>query len=218
MGYLIMNKLIKAATIAAIAVFGTSASAASIVNGSFEAPPATVNSFNTYAAGSGLLSGWTISNANIDHIGDGFWEASDGGQSVDLNGNQGAATISQTITGLNIGDSYTVFFDMAGNFQGAPAVKTMDVSIGMAAFASYTFATTGATSAAMGWTTKSLSFIAGGTSGLLSFASTTSGCCFGPALDNVRIQNNSAVIPLPAGGLLLISALGGLALTRRRKG
>lgn len=209
---------IKSLFLAVTMVFGAAtAQAATIVNGSFEAPTATSGSFNTYAAGSGLLSGWTISNASIDHIGNGFWQASDGVQSVDLNGNQGPSTISQVVTGLVAGKTYNILFDLAGNPQGQPTVKTIDVSIGMAGAGSYSFDTSGATTGNMGWQTKTLSFVAGGTSGLLSFASTTALCCWGPALDNVRIEEVTSAVPLPAGGVLLLTGLGVIALRRRRR-
>lgn len=201
----------------ALGAMAGSASAATIINGSFEAPTANVGSFNTYGAGSTALTGWTISNASIDHIGSGFWQASDGVQSVDLNGNQGASTISQVISGLVSGTMYQVLFDMAGNPQGAPDIKTMNVSVGMAGVSSYSFDTSATSTAAMGWVTNAYTFTAGATSGLLSFASTTSGCCFGPALDNVRIQAVVSPIPVPASGLLLLAGLGAVAGLRRRK-
>jgi hypothetical protein len=62
------------------------------------------------------------------------------------------------------------------------------------------------------WTTYSLTFTAAGTSTNLIFASQVPGA-YGPALDNVRIS----AVPLPAGGLLLLGALGGFAALRRRK-
>lgn len=188
--------------------------AATITNGSFEEPVAPVGGFATYNPGSGSLTGWTISGASIDHIGAGFWQASDGVQSVDMNGSRGAASLSQMVTGLAVGTAYTLLFDMAGNPSGPPAVKSVDVMMGGASD-SFTFDITGHSKQDMGWVTYSLNFVAGATSELLMFKSTTTECCWGPALDNVRIEISP--VPVPAGGLLLVSGLAGLALSRRRR-
>lgn len=195
--------------------FAAAVNAATITNGSFENPVVS-GSFNTYADGSGSLTGWAIANASLDHVSSSFWQASDGNHSLDLNGNGGAATISQTVSGLTIGQSYTIYFDMAGNPDGAPTIKTMDVTFGMAGLASYSFDTTGNSKAAMGWVTNSYSFVAGMTAGVLSFISTTDvGDYYGPALDNVRIEMSA--VPLPAGLPLLFVALGGLGIVGRRR-
>jgi choice-of-anchor C domain-containing protein len=195
---------------------GSAAGAASVVNGSFELPVFDSTRFDTYAIGSTSLVGWDISGANLDHIGKNFWQASDGVNSVDLNGSQGASTISQMLSGLVVGQTYKVLFDMAANPDNPSGdntpVKTMQVSVG-ADSASYSFDKTGKTRDNMGWEANSFTFVAGATDSLLSFASTSAGRFYGPALDNVRLS----AVPLPAGGLLLIGALGGLAFLRRRK-
>ena len=58
-------------------------------------------------------------------------------------------------------------------------------------------------------------FFYDGTSDFLFFADTsgTAADQGGPVLDNVRLST----VPLPAGGLLLLGALGGIAALRRRR-
>ncbi|WP_375173324.1 choice-of-anchor C family protein [Pseudooceanicola sp.] len=198
---------------AAFAVVAGSASAATVVNGSFEDPTGS-GAFQTYDPGSGSLTGWTISGANIDHI-SGYWEHSDGVRSIDMNGNGGGASISQMVTNLVIGRSYTLLFDMAGNPDDSPVRK--DLFAAIAGFSDqFSFYTTGRTRTDMGWTTMSLDFVANDTSHLLQFDSITDGAAYGPALDNVRIVDATPV-PVPAAGLLLLTALGGIGLAKRRK-
>ena len=64
-----------------------------------------------------------------------------------------------------------------------------------------------------------LRIVAGSISETLTFTSTTTGCCHGPALDNVRIVEviPPATVPLPASGALGGVALAALMAWRRRK-
>lgn len=203
---------------AVVSVCAAAAQAATINNGSFESPIVPAGNFAAYSPGSGMLDNWTIAGKNIDHIGAGYWQASDGVQSLDLNGSQGAgATVSQLISGLIFGKAYKVLFDMAGNTEGPPRIVSMDVQVGGSAAQSYSFDTDGQTRRNMGWTTMAYSFTAGASSLLTFTSTTTNGCCWGAALDNVRIVGTVPVIPLPAGGALLLTALGMLMLRRRRR-
>jgi choice-of-anchor C domain-containing protein len=202
----------KSVLIAATFCFvGAAAQAVTVVNGSFESV-VVGGSFDTYLPGNTSLTGWSIDAGSIDHIGN-YWQASDGVQSVDLNGLQ-PSTISQTITGLNTGSRYELSFDMAGNNDGLPVIKSLLASIGSTS-GIFTFDTTGTSNTNMGWITYTLGFTASNASMLLSFASAPFGGfdAFGPALDNVSI----AAVPLPAGLPLLALGIGGLAAVRRRR-
>jgi hypothetical protein len=93
---------------------------------------------------------------------------------------------------------------MAGNPDGGPIVKTMEVSASGSPTAAtiFSFDTTGKTRSDMGWTSMQWSFVAGASSTTLRFMSTVvypgdpSNVGWGPALDNV------SVVPLPAAVLL----------------
>jgi choice-of-anchor C domain-containing protein len=184
-----------------------SAVAATVQNGGFESPGTFSGSFTTIGTG-GSLPGWSIDSGSVDLINT-YWQNGSGNYSLDLSGNA-AATISQTITDLTIGQHYRLSFLLAGNPDSGPIVKSLLVSIGGDSRI-FTFDTAGSSRGSMGWTGNSLDFVAGDTSLLLSFASQDAGA-FGPALDAVAIS----AIPLPAGAPLLLAGLGGLALMRRR--
>lgn len=195
------------------------AQAATIQNGSFETGPAP-GGFSTLGTGNTAITGWTVTSGNIDYIGS-YWVASDGSRSLDMTGDQRGA-ISTTITDLIVGRTYELLFDLSGNPAGQPAAKQLDVTLSSPfTMASYTYniTTAGNTTSDMRWVTQMLSFVATSTSTLLTFAAGNGGgggaCCYGPALDNVRVE--LAPVPLPAGGVLLLSGLAGVAALRRRR-
>ncbi len=188
------------------------ASAATIVNGSFEDPAPTIGAFASVNAGSNLITGWTIGGGGVDLIRT-YWENQDGAYSLDLN-QTSAGSISQDITGLVVGQAYRLDFWLASNTAGAPNVKMLDVSVG-SKNESFSFDRTGSSLTNMNWAESSLLFTASGTSETLTFASAISGA-YGPALDNVSISAVAAV-PLPAGGALLLGGLLGFGALRRKR-
>src|SRR5678815_3121637 len=105
--------------------------AAAFTNGSFELNSGggcdSGGGFTTLSAGSPCITGWSIGPNNLDYI-NSYWVAQDGTHSVDLNGNQNATSISQTFDTI-AGGLYLVSFAMAGNQDGAPTIKNLNVTV-----------------------------------------------------------------------------------------
>ena len=205
------------AFVAVTLIFGllTKANANLILNGSFENGP-DPGAMITLPPGSTDIFGWEVTRDEIDYKGT-FWDASDGGRSLDLDNSPGFGGIKQTFA-TTPGEVYTVTFDMSGNPYwdpqlNDPAIKYMRVeAAGRSADFSFTvFA--GQWYDNMGWVTHSWQFTANSNSTTLEFYSLHtsppySGWC-GPVLDNV------SVVPEPATVCLL--GLGALSLLRKRR-
>jgi choice-of-anchor C domain-containing protein len=173
----------------------------SFVNGSFETGPSLEQpglGFDSYTAGSTAINNWLVTGQGIDYIFT-FWQASNGQRSLDLN-SLDASGVQQTFA-VNSGATYKVFFDMAGNFESGPTVKLLKVSAAGQS-ANFSFDTTGKSKNNMGWITREFTFTANAPTVTLAFES-QSGSGWGPALDNVRVDD---LIPEPSA-LALVSLI-----------
>ncbi len=157
-----------------------------ILNGSFETGPdfGSGNFVRVNPGGTDIAS-WTVVSGNVDYLGP-HVAVCDGIRTVDMNGS-GPGAMSQTF-GTTPGTEYRVTFCMAGNPNGAPAVKTLDVSVTGGSTRSYQFDTTGLTLSNMGWTQNTYAFEATGPSATITFTSTTLNSAYGPVLDNVVLS------------------------------
>lgn len=182
------------------------ANAATVFSSGFENSTFTGGSFQTAAGGSSLGDGWTVTGHSVDVI-NSYWPAQAGNTSIDLSGN-GPGGVVTTINGLVANALYTVEFWLGANGDGDPATKSVSVSFG----GNSQTVTNGPKGNGPFWTLYSLVFTATGSSQVLSFASLDAGS-YGAALDTVSVSS----VPLPAGGLLLLTGLGGLVAARRRK-
>ncbi len=163
----------------------TAAAVSRFDDGSFETPTVAANTFVNVGTG-GTIGPWQVTSGDVDHIGDGFWQAAEGGQSVDLNGGN-AGTVAQTFTTVP-GKRYTVTYSLAANPAGGPAVKTGSVLVDGQNFRNFTFDTTGKSFGNMGYVTQEVTFVARGTSTTLAFASTNGGS-YGPVIDDVMVRD-----------------------------
>ncbi|GLF99197.1 choice-of-anchor C family protein [Streptomyces yaizuensis] len=153
-------------------------------DGSFEYPTAPANAFTTVTAGQ-PIGPWKVTSGAVDLIGAGFWQAAEGDQSVDLNAGQ-AGAVAQTFS-TTAGRTYTVTYALAANPAGGPAVKSGRALVDGQNFQDFTFDSTGKTFAAMGYVQRQFTFVAGGSTTTLAFASTVSGP-YGPVIDDVRVE------------------------------
>ncbi|GGT71519.1 hypothetical protein GCM10010207_82100 [Streptomyces atratus] len=171
------------------------ATTTAFTNGSFETPTAPANSFSIFYAGQ-TMGLWQVESGSVDLDDDGYWQAAEGNQSVDLNGTT-AGTLSQTFT-TEPGAKYTVTYSLAGNPGGLPTVKTGEVRIDGHSFQDFTFNTAGRTFTNMGYVTRRFTFVANSTSTKLTFASTSGPTAYGPVIDDVKVKSCSGAGTAPA--------------------
>lgn len=179
-----------------------------LTNGSFEegTDPGMLIRLNS---GSTDITGWIVTGTQIDYIGT-YWQASNGSRSLDLDGDHVSGGVAQAFATVP-GQLYFVTFDMAGNPDGQPTIKSMRVHVDNAAaeYADFIFDITGHNKSSMGWESHNWSFTADADTTTIEFLSTNSGPDYGPALDNV------SVIPEPMTFSLL--AMGACLSMLRRK-
>ena len=172
-------------------------------DGSFETPAVTPGTFQDLSQGQSI-GPWTVTGL-VDLIGAGYWQAADGAQSVDLNGQTASipgepGAVTQTFSTIPL-FAYEVSFALAGNplSQGdplaGPLTKTGHVLVNAHVVKEFSFNVTGKSPANMGYVTEEFTFLATGTSTTLEFASTNPGEG-GPVIDNVRVESCLLVVCL----------------------
>jgi choice-of-anchor C domain-containing protein len=193
-----MRKLILVGMVLlALAGIGAASAATNLVkNGGFE-DPILGDSVGYVECPNGLVNDWVIGEAGIDHILK-YWSPPEGEQSIDLS-RHAQGSVSQLIP-TEPGKSYDLSFAMAGNPDGAPKVKTVEVFWNGVSRGTDTFDTTGKSVDAMGWVTKGRTGLPASSTGLtteLKFVDVSeSGTYYGVALDTI-IVTPAALIPVP---------------------
>jgi MSHA biogenesis protein MshQ len=161
-------------------------------NGGFELASVVPGQFNTMSGGDTRITGWTVIGNDINYIGT-YWVPSEGNRSIDMLGQNSTGGVAQTFA-TTPGAIYDVQFDLAGNPTGGPANKSMTVSAA-GATQTFSFDTTNRSTGSMGWATQTFTFTATGSTTTLSFLASSPGnsnCCWGTALDNVRVTERGS--------------------------
>ena len=250
------------ATIATIACAAAPARADVIQNGNFSQTTATTT-YNGATVGTETtnsnLTGWQFTNCSSSNCGfsflatgnlatNGFYDAEDGHESfagtspgpIPGSGNAFMSDASyetqaiyQAVSGLNVGDTYTLKFTQAsfeqagytGGFTGSWAVGLGNGSYTAANYGTQQSSTmTVASGGASGWAQQTMTFVANATSETLFFFATASSGANPPflLLDGVSLNDTSvapsAAVPEPATlALTAIGLLGTMVVARRRR-
>lgn len=172
-------------------------------------PGATVNGqyggLSLYAPSNGTNNGFTASP--------------DGGNFIGADGAFGVSPVQQTLTGMTAGKAYVVRFYWAGAQQtGFTGINTeqWEVSLGGAPSQS-TAVYVNPTAGFSGWRSEAFTFVATGSTQLLSFLAhgTPDGVPPFSLLDGVSVQ---AAVPEPATWAMMLTGFGLVgAATRRRR-
>jgi hypothetical protein len=204
-------------------------SASSGYNFVIKSDPTVGNSIQTNQ--NGTISLWGKNNAGGDSVAynNGLSESVAGrGNFLAADGAYGVSPIYQLITGLTVGQTYTLSFDWAGaqqkNYDGATTEAWYfglgtDINNFNTFDARYTGAVNNVSHGFTGWQTTSATFTATSANEYLAFMAngTPSGEPPFSLLDNVSLKAQSAV-PEPATWVMMIGGFGfvGYSLRRRR--
>lgn len=153
---------------------------------------------------------WATTGGTVDYLAPppaSFSELCRGfGSCIDLDGSTGDAGVFSTIQSFAAG-TYALTIQLFGSLRGS--TESVTISMGDWSTTIAGIASGADASGVFNFTT---------TGGVLSFAN-AGGDNVGAILSNVSLASTDvAPVPLPAGGLLLLAGLGGLAALRRRKG
>ncbi len=221
-------------------LFAGAAQANLVTNGGFETTSAAGNGFigtdltvNNWTAANGgfgaiFTSGASAVDNGVAYNSNQFylWEAADsanGGKFVSSDADPASAIkLTQTLTGLTVGQTYTLSFEYAaaqykgpaGVFEDGPSTSGWNVSFGTDNFA--TSALSVVTHGFSGWSTATFTHVATSASEVLSFMAFGGPAGVPPAalLDGVAVD--AASVPVPATGLL-VGLVGLMGLVGRKK-
>jgi choice-of-anchor C domain-containing protein len=160
-----------------------------VINGSFERPRVAGAEYYSYSTGD-PLNGWSI-DGPIDQLSGPIWEPADGTQSLDMDGSCGTGGIHQDIP-TETGLTYDLHFALAGNPNGTPIIKALEVSWGDAVLDTVRFDTTDRTKGDVGWTRYDYVVVAPSERTRLSFRSLSPGC-YGALLDAVSVRKIQSI-------------------------
>ncbi len=204
--------------IVAVALAPT-ASANIVLNGGFEAPVVTPNTFDEVNAGESDLAPWVVTKTAVDVVHQGFLgPAAEGLQYLDLDGTPGPGGIYQDLATIP-GVTYFLTFDYANHPQSnlAPYEATVDVLDGSCeSFGRAGDAYPHSRPPLELWIGRRLqrSFVAGGEITRLTFDSTAIGDDYGGILlDNISVAIPEASSVLCCG---LIAGIVGVGAAMRR--
>ena len=146
------------------------------------------------APGSKALADWTVIDGDVSYVAR-KWQHAEGSRSVALTCGGG---IGQTIE-TEPDQTYEVRFNMAGDPDAMPSLKTVIVSLG-AETRIFTFETAGRSRTDMGWASRTHVFKASGKTSMVAFRSPKDKCS-APAIDNIRVDPVAVCVQnQPAGG------------------
>jgi hypothetical protein len=225
-----MSKTIIAGLSAALCMAASAAASASLINGGFETPVIPASPGYSFVP-EGDVDGWTSTTETVIEI----WRsgfngvtAYEGDQFAEINANQ-ATSLYQDVSGISAGATLQFWFAHRGR-EGTDTMQvditdlgldnifgtgddsilfTQQFSTGNSDWVFYEFTDSSTVTAQGNDVRFAYSAVSTGGTGDVSI---------GNFIDKVAFGTDIAAVPLPAGGLLLLGALGGLGLMRRRRG
>jgi len=214
-----------------------------VVNGDFEQTSNGIGEFDHNTSATGWTStgyNFIFNPSSVDSTGspgrysptslwgpgnganNGLTASPTGGNFASGDGAYLTAPITQTITGLVVGQSYTLSFDWAAaqqyGYYGA-TTSQWNVSLGDASFSTVVYQLP--SQGFSGWMHETRTYTATGSSAVLSFlaAGTPSGLPPFALLDGVSLSSNAPAssVPEPGGSALVLAGLGLLGWVARQR-
>ena len=172
------------------------------VDGSFTSPNEPTgggaNDYDEYTSGE-FVGAWEVVDNGVDLRGSTWEDSPLGGRALDLTSNVGHGTIQQTLDTV-AGQTYTILFQMSGNFEGSETSQTLNVNVDGASTGFSFNEPAGWARDNLQWESRSLTFTATSTSTVLQFEG-TSGFLRGAIVSDISVISE----PVPAAGSLTYS-------------